>query len=297
MELPLLGLFDPWRSRLCTCPIKYSLAPYTGCSHGCLYCYISTYIPDPFHARPKKDLLDRLVRELGKADSSKPVSIANSSDPYTPPERELGLTRKVLEILSKRGFKVLIITKSDLVVRDLDIIGKGRFAVSMTITTLDNRIARLIEPRAPPPSLRLKALGEIAARGVPCSVRLDPIIPTLNDHVEVMEEVIAEAAGRGVSHITASTYKAKPDSFRRLISALTEDHRARLRELYLRKGQRIGRSIYLPKPLRVRLLTMVRNLATKYGLTFATCREGLPQLTNAKSCDGTHLISACSRNI
>lgn len=237
------------------------------------------------------------MRELEKADPSKPISIANSSDPYTPPERRLGLTRKVLEVLSKKGFKVLIITKSDLVIRDLDIIRRGRFVVSMSITTLNDQIIRLIEPKAPPPSLRLKALGEIAANRVPCSIRLDPIIPTVNDRVEMIEEVIAKAAENGVSHITASTYKAKPDNFKRLISALPEDHRARLKELYIQKGQRIGKSIYLPEPLRVRLLAKVRNLAAKYGLTFATCRESLPQLNNAKSCDGTHLIPACSRNI
>ncbi|MEM3677198.1 MAG: radical SAM protein [Candidatus Bathyarchaeia archaeon] len=290
-------MFDPWRGRLCTCPVKYSLAPYTGCSHGCLYCYITGYIRDPFHARPKMDLLNRLDRELRRADRSKPVSMANSSDPYTPPEDRLGLTRRVLEILSERGFKVLIITKSNLVVRDLDVIKRGCCAVSLTITTLDDGLARLIEPGAPPPSLRLKALGEIASSGVPCSVRFDPIIPMVNDDPELVEELVSKAAESGASHITASTYKAKPDNLKRLTSVLTGRRRARLMELYLRRGQRLGGSIYLPEALRFKLLARVRTAASRCGVTFSACREGLPQLNGAESCDGTHLIRPGLGNI
>ncbi|MEM2123562.1 MAG: radical SAM protein [Candidatus Bathyarchaeia archaeon] len=290
MELPLLGLFDPWHGKLCTCPVKYSLAPYTGCSHDCLYCYITGYIQNPFHARPKMNLLNRLDKELRKADRSEPVSIANSSDPYTPPEDCLGLTRKVLEILFERGFKVLLTTKSNLVVRDLDVIRRGRCAVSLTITTLDDGSARLIEPGAPPPSLRLKALGEIASNGIPCSIRFDPIIPTVNDELELVEELVSKAAEVGVSHITASTYKAKPDNFKRLTSALTDSQKIKLTQLYLRKGQRIGGSIYLPWDLRFKLLARVRDAAARYRVTFSTCREGFPQLSDAGSCDGTHLI-------
>ncbi|MGC8961337.1 MAG: SPL family radical SAM protein, partial [Candidatus Bathyarchaeia archaeon] len=202
----------------------------------------------------------------------------------------LGLTRKVLEILSERGFKTLIVTKSNLVVRDLDVIRVGRCAVSLTITTLDDELARMIEPGAPPPSLRLEALGEITSSGVPCSIRFDPIIPTVNDDPELVEELISKAAEREVSHVTASTYKAKPDNFKRLTSVLTEDQRARLTELYIRRGQRLGGSIYLPEALRLKLLTRVRRVAAKHGVTFSTCREGLPQLNAAESCDGTHLI-------
>ena len=296
-KLPILGLFDPWHGRLCTCPAKYSLAPYTGCSHACLYCYITSYIRDPFHARPKRDLLYRLGRGLRRGDRSKPVSMANSSDPYTPPEDRLGLTRKVLRLLYEEGFKVLIITKSNLVVRDLDIIRGGWCAVSLTITMLDDGLARLIEPGAPPPSLRLKALGEIASHGVPCSIRFDPIIPTVNDSLELVEELVSKAAESGASHIIASTYKAKPDNFKRLTSALTEAQRMKLEELYLRKGRRIGGSIYLPEDLRFRLLLRVRDAAARYGISFSTCREGLAHLNEAESCDGTHLIPSVRKHL
>ena len=147
-----LRRFDPWKGKYCSCGPKYSLAPYTGCDHGCLYCYITTYIPDAFNCRPKRDFIRILERELRKADNSIPVSISNSSDPYPTLESKHKLTRAALGLLNEYTFKVLLVTKSDIVLRDLDLITAGNTAVTMTINTVDDALARRLEPGAPPPS-------------------------------------------------------------------------------------------------------------------------------------------------
>jgi DNA repair photolyase len=216
-----------------------------------------------------------------------PISMANSSDPYVSTERDLRLTRETLSILLPRGYKVLIITKSDLVMRDISLIRKGNCSVSMTITTLNERVAKRLEPNAPLPERRIKAIKALSDAGIPCSVRIDPLIPGINDDgLEKLVKVVSEA---GAKHIVASTYKAKVDSLNRLREAFPE-LATKLTELYLRKGRRIGRAWYLADGVRVGLLSSLKKLVEKFGMTFATCREGIPGLRSGLSCDGSHLI-------
>ncbi len=286
IEGRILRRFDPWRGALCTCPAKYSISPYTGCGHSCLYCYITSYIKDPFKPRPKRNFLKNLMRDLRRIKPSFPVSMSNSSDPYTPPEEDLKLTREVLRLLVRSGFKVLVITKSDLVVRDVDLISEGSVAVSMTITTMSDEIARKLEPGAPPPIRRMRALKKLSSHGIPTILRLDPIIPGLNDSKKSISEVLEGAKRAGVLHVVTSTYKARADSLRRLISAFP---RLRyLRELY---KDRFEGSWYLPYGLRRELLLRVKELAERLGMTHSTCREGMSEL-NSKGvhCDGSHFI-------
>lgn len=281
----VVSLFDPWQSRLCTCPKKYSLNPYTGCSHGCVYCYITSYIPRGFKARLKKNLLKQLKRELTKLDPRIPVTISNSSDPYQPLEKDYRQTRACLELLKNFNFKVQIVTKGDLVVRDAQLLAEMRAAVAITITTLDDAIAAKLEPFAPPPECRLRALQHLAERDIPVACRIDPIIPGINDDVA---ELVKELADIGVSHVTSSTFKPRPDSWRRFSEAFPEAA-ARLKELYFEKGTRMQNSYYLPEEVRFRLMQRVRDACDKHGVTFATCREDF-KLNTAPSCDGTHLL-------
>jgi len=285
--MSVVAPFDPWKGRLCTCPPKYSLSPYTGCAHACSYCYITSYIPDGFRSRPKERFLERLQKDLGKLSPQTLISIANSSDPYTPPEEQCQLTRRALEILLERGFRVQLITKSDLVARDADIIAFGNCSVSFTITTLDEEVSRRLEPGAPPPSRRLEALRRLTRQGVPCSARLDPIIPFLNDRD--LEGVVRVFADAGASHVTASTYKARPDSFHR-ITARFPDLAEKLTDLYWVRGEAIGRVRYLSGEVRKNIIGTVKTIAGDYGLTFGVCREGIAESSARVRCDGTHLI-------
>jgi DNA repair photolyase len=273
----LIQPFDPWKSKLCTCPKKYSFSPYTGCSHACIYCYITSYIRDPFHARLKKDLFKRLKKEVKKIDKKLYISMSNSSDPYTPEEKELMATRKCLRIFKENEIRLLIITKSNLVARDVDLIAGMHASVSITLTSLNDEKIAKVELHAPPPSKRLEAMEELHSNGIPCSIRLDPIIPTIND--DELEEIVKEAS-KYCSHVVTSTIKPRRDSLKRIASVVPYFRDAEL--------ERIGNSFYLPSSLRFSLLARVEKAAKQHGMSFATCREGYP--FKAKSCDGSHLI-------
>ena len=282
--MPLITSFDPWRSGLCTCPPKLTFNPYTGCDHQCIYCYATSYIPNFKDLRPKKDLLTDLKREAAKLHGET-ISVANSSDPYPRAEASEGLTRRCLEILSENNCKIQIITKSNIVTRDDDLLSKIPSTVALTITTDDENLARLIEPYAPSPSQRLRAAQDLMKAGIPVSVRIDPIIPLVNDHPQ---KLISDLASIGVKHLTCSTYKAKADNWMRLTKAMptvTE----KLKTLYFQKGERIGGSTLLPKDLRYKLLKEIRDLAVANGIKFGVCREGLAQL-NTAACDGCWLL-------
>ena len=182
--------FDPWYSRLCTCPPKLTFNPYTGCDHACVYCYASSYIPKFFNCRPKKDLIPRLKREAAKLKGEL-ISISNSSDPYPNLEAETGLMRKCLEILSRCDCKIQIVTKSNIVIRDMDLLKKKPSMVTLTITTDNDNISKLIEPKAPSPSERLKTAETLIRNGIPTSVRIDPIIPFVNDNPKNLVQTLA----------------------------------------------------------------------------------------------------------
>jgi DNA repair photolyase len=282
--VPLISSFDPWRSGLCTCPSKLTFNPYTGCDHQCIYCYASSYIPSFSDCRPKKDLIAVLKREAAKL-KGEIISIANSSDPYPRSEASIGLTRRCLEILSESNCKIQIITKSNIVTRDDDLLSKVPSTVALTVTTDDDKIAKVIEPWAPLPSKRLRAAQDLIKVGIPVSVRIDPIIPLLNDKPQ---RLIADLASIGVKHLTCSTYKAKADNWLRLTKAMPKIAE-KLKPLYFQQGEKICGSTLLPKDLRYKLLKDIRDLATDNGMKFGACREGLAQL-NTASCDGSWLM-------
>jgi len=281
VRFEVLREFDPWKGELCTCPRKYSLQPYTNCQFGCLYCYATSYIRQPFG--PKKNFLERLKRDLKKADKSKVINMSTSSDPYPWIEEKLMLTRRAIELILRSGFKLLITTKSHLVSRDVDLLRTGNAAAMVTITTLDSDLAKKMEPAAPSPNLRLKALDALRESGVPFGVRIDPIVPGVN---EDFEDVLKEVLERGASHITFSIYKAKPDNLRRMAAIFPH-----LKDLY-KRGVKIGGYTYLPTEVRTKIIKKIIETAdkykSKYKFTYAFCREGV--ITDSPSCDGSHLV-------
>ena len=281
----LISEFDPWKSKFCTCPSKLTFNPYTGCDHGCVYCYASSYIPKFHNCRPKKELLRRLEREAIKLRGEL-ISISNSSDPYPNIEKENGLTRRCLEILSRHECKIQIVTKSPLVTRDIDILEKMRCMVALSITTDDNKISRRLEPRAPLSSERLKATEALVENGIPVVVRVDPIVPFLNDKPK---RLIESLSSLGVSHITSSTYKVRPDNWSRFRKAFPEVAK-KLSPLYFEKGERISRYFYLAKELRYQLMKKVKEITEENGMKFGCCREGFTHL-NPALCDGSWLVS------
>ncbi len=279
--MDVLRPFDPWKSPLCTCPRKYSLHPYTGCSHLCLYCYATSYIGRK-PSTIKRKFLQRLKKDLKRADPRIPVELSTSSDPYPPEELSLGITRESLELLRGEGFRVLITTKGVGFVRD-----EGLYQGAMvTITTLDKELASKLEPRAPSPDKRLDALSSIESRK---GVRIDPIIPFLTDDIRSLKDLIKSVRDTGAEHIVFSTYKAKPDNFKRIVLAFPEMSEL-WRSLYYKEGERISGYRYLKAKLRYRILKPLVEETLRLGMTASVCREGFPDLLMAPSCDGTHLL-------
>ncbi len=286
----ILSPFDPWRSRLCTCPSKLSLNPYTGCPHGCLYCYARSYIPHFRRCRPKADLLRRLSREAARIEPGRLVAMSNSSDPYPPLEEELRLSRSCLKILRTRGLAVQVVTKACLVAQDADLLARMSSCVAMTLTTLDDSLSRVLERGASLPDQRLRAMEKLVDHGVPVSARIDPIIPGIND--AEIDSLVSAASAAGASHITSSTFKARPGGLKELQNAFPEQGAA-LRQLFA-AGEMLGGSLYLPAVIRRDLMQRIKASAEQHRLTFSSCREGSAPAPGI-NCDGSHLLLSMAR--
>ena len=289
--MKVLSRFDPWRCSLCTCPPKLTFNPYTGCDHLCVYCYANSYIPDFTHCRPKKDLLKDLQREAAKL-KGETISISNSSDPYPRKEADIGLTRKCLKILSQSNCRLQILTKSNLVLRDVDLLSEIRATVAVTITTDEDDKARLIEPNAPSPTERLKTVEKLISNGIAVSVRIDPVIPFVNDN---SQRLVSTLANMGVKHITSSTYKVKGNIWKRFALAVPEIAE-KLKPLYFSDGGKLSGYRVLPEAFRLKLLNSVRNIATAKGIQFGVCRENLVQL-NTAPCNGSWLMPTKKKGV
>ena len=193
-----------------------SVNPYRGCEHGCSYCYAR-----PTHAymglSPGLDFESRLfakpnAAELLRAELSAPgyvprtLAIGTNTDPYQPVERSRRITRQLLEVLSEFNHPVGIVTKSALVTRDIDILKsmaeRGLVKVALSVTTLDPKLARSMEPRAATPPRRLAALEMLSAAGIPTVVMVAPIIPAVNDaEIEAILKAAAAAGAREAGYV------------------------------------------------------------------------------------------------
>ncbi len=188
-----------------------SINPYRGCEHGCIYCYArpthcylghSAGLDFETLLYAKTNAAELLERELANPRYlPRTIALGTNTDPYQPIEREHGITRQILEVLEKAQHPVGIVTKSALVMRDADILGRmaanGLAKVALSVTTLDRRLARDMEPRAATPPRRLQALKALSDAGIPTAVMMAPIIPALNDHE--IENVLKSARESGAS--------------------------------------------------------------------------------------------------
>lgn len=188
-----------------------SINPYRGCEHGCIYCfarpthaYMGLSAGLDFEAKlfAKPDAPRLLERELAKPDYKlRPIAIGTNTDPYQPIEKEWRIMRQILEVLKEANHPVMIVTKSAMVTRDIDLLApmaeKGLARVGISVTTLDRKLARSMEPRASTPTKRLEALRAISEAGIPAGVLVAPIIPALNDHE--IERVLDSAKSAGAS--------------------------------------------------------------------------------------------------
>ena len=227
-------------------PFDRSVNPYRGCEHGCVYCFarpthaylgLSPVLDFETRLTAKPDAPEQLRRELSRR-GYKPETLAmgTNTDPYQPIEREMRITRGLLEVLAEFEHPVMIVTKSDLVTRDLDILGpmaaKGLAKVGLSVTSLDRELARTLEPRAPRPDKRLAAIRACADAGVPASVLVAPINPAVNDHeIEAILERAAEAGAESASWVLLRLPLEIEDLMREWLEAHVPDRAERVLSL------------------------------------------------------------------
>lgn len=224
-----------------------SINPYRGCEHGCVYCFAR-----PSHAylglSPGLDFETRLTAKPGAAAvlerelanpryQPKTIALGTNTDPYQPIEREYRITREILEVLERANHPVGIVTKSAMVLRDIDILGRmaerGLVKVAISVTTLDRTLARAMEPRAATPEKRLATIETLAAAGIPTSVMVAPVIPALNDaEIETILERVSAAGAVEAGYVllrlpleVSDVFKDwllrhYPDRYRRVLSIL-----------------------------------------------------------------------------
>lgn len=205
-------------------PFDFTINPYRGCEFGCKYCY-ARYTHEFMELRRPEDFEQKIFAkhfhapwfrtELATIAPSAHIAIGTATDPYQPAERRYRITRQILQILAdEQGRRISLTTKSDLVARDADLLARlGKrniLSVNVTITTIDAALARQLEPRAPRPDLRLRAVRELTSRGVAVGVFMSPVLPGITDHFSAIRALAREAATAGASYFQGGVLFLKP---------------------------------------------------------------------------------------
>ncbi|MBB5222453.1 DNA repair photolyase [Amaricoccus macauensis] len=224
-------------------PFDRSINPYRGCEHGCIYCFarpthsflgLSPGLDFETKLTAKPDAARVLAAELSRRGyRPEPIAIGTNTDPYQPIEKRYGVMRQILGVLSDFRHPVHILTKGALIERDADILGEmgatGIASAGLTITTLDRRLARAMEPRAAAPERRLAALRHLKAAGCPTRVSIGPVIPGLNDHeIEALLGAAADAGVGGAGYIVLRLPREVGPLFRDWLEAHYPDRAKRV---------------------------------------------------------------------
>ena len=258
-------------------PFAWSLNPYSGCSHRCAFCYVRGFErradrpSDQRYGtivRVKTNFVTQLRSELAKKTwKREPVAIGAATDPYQPAEAKYRLTRGTIETLAEFLTPFHIITRGPLVVRDLDVLTRAarrvELSVNVSISTLDPYEWRALEPGAPDPRMRLKAVRALSDAGINVGVAIAPVIPGVTDTPAVLDEVVRAAREAGATRLWSRALYLAPGTREHFLDALAEaypDERARYDRLYARRS-------YLPKEEDERYRHEVKALARKHGVS------------------------------
>jgi DNA repair photolyase len=273
-------------------PFDWTINPYRGCEFGCLYCY-ARYTHEymeldggEFERKifVKKDAAPLLAYDVAhkysyESESSggeKPehIAIGTATDPYQPAEREYGVTRACLEELSKReGLSISVITKSNQIVRDIDIFQKiaerSELSLNITITTLRARLARLLEPRAPRPDLRIAAVKQLREAGLRVGVSASPLIPGITDREGELEAVAEAAHKAGAQWFFSGVLFLMPSSAKQFLPFIRE----KFPRLIKQYEEWYTKEAYAPEKYRKQIADRVARLKQKYGFESRLARD------------------------
>ena len=251
---------------------SYGMNIYRGCTHGCIYCDSRSKCYQMPHAfedvevkRNAPQLLEQALRHKKKRCM---IVTGAMSDPYMHCEKELRLTRRCLEIIRQYGFGVAVQTKSDLVLRDLDLLREinreAKAVVQMTLTTCDESLCRIVEPNVCTTARRAEVLNILRDEGIPTLVWIAPILPWINDSMENLEgllDLCAEAKVRGI--VTFGMGLTLRDGDREYYFAALDRHFPGLKERYIR---RYGSAYELPSPRSGELMSLFRSFCRDRGI-------------------------------
>jgi DNA repair photolyase len=264
-------------------PFTWTINPYRGCEFGCRYCY-ARYTHEFMEMRNgmdfeekiyiKQHAADLLRSELKRVKLDESIALGTATDPYQPAERRYQVTQGILEEFARhRGFELGIVTKSNLIVRDVELLKQvarsNKLSVHITVTTLDAALARILEPRAPRPDLRVEAVRILAQAGIQVGISCSPVIPGITDAPKDLEDIVRTAAEAGADYVFANPLFLKPCSAAVFLPFLQQNF-PHLAENY---RQRYQDRAFLPPSYGKRLSQLVARLREKYKLTRAHRRD------------------------
>ena len=273
--LPAKSLLNRCASRRGV-PFEWTINPYRGCEFACKYCY-ARYTHEFMEMRDgadfeqkiyvKQHAAELLRQELRQVKPGESIAIGAATDPYQPAERRYEVTHGILEELARHdGLNVGIITKSNLILRDIDLLQavarQNWLSVNVTVTTLDVELARILEPRAPRPDLRLETIRQLSAAGLRVGMSGSPVLPGITDSPKDLEALVRAAAAAGAHHLFAGPLFLKPCSAAVFLPFL-EKQFPHLVENYKRRYH--GRA-FLPDAYAKPLSQLVARLRQKYGI-------------------------------
>ena len=257
-------------------PFTWTINPYRGCEFACKYCY-ARYTHEFMELRDasefehkifvKQEAAWLLRRDLKKVKPGEEIAIGTATDPYQPAERRHGVTRSILEELARHtGLEIGIVTKSNLVLRDIDVLKRvaeqNSIGVHITVTTIDADLARITEPRAPRPDLRLEAVRKLNEAGISAGVNCAPVLPGITDKPGALEAVVKAAAEAKATSIFANPLFLKPCS-RTIFLPFIQEHFPDLVPLYQRL---YGEHDFGSQAYRKHLSTVMAKYKKKYGI-------------------------------
>jgi DNA repair photolyase len=271
----------PVRSLLNRCtgvrmPFTWTINPYRGCEFACKYCY-ARYTHEFMEMRDgvdfeqkifiKQHAADLLRQELRHVKPGEEIAIGTATDPYQPAEKRFEITRAILEEFARhRGLEIGIVTKSNLVLRDVDILKRvsetNHLYVNITITTLKVDLARILEPRAPRPDLRLEAVQKLNEAGIAAGVICAPVLPGITDSPRDLEALVRATAQAGGKYVSANPLFLKPCSAAVFLPFLEKEF-PQLVESY---QKRFKDRAFLPESYRKPLSQLMKRLRQKYGI-------------------------------
>lgn len=264
-------------------PFNWAINPYRGCEFACKYCY-ARYTHEFMELRDsidferkifvKQQATELLRHDLKKVKRGEQIAIGTATDPYQPAERRFEVTRAILEELARHsGLEIGIVTKSNLITRDAEILRRlaerNSLFVNMTVTTVDVELARKLEPRAPRPDLRLEAVRQLNLAGVDAGVICAPVLPEITDRPRDLEAVVKAARDVGAKYIYANPLFLKPCSAAVFLPFVAENFPALVQVYRTRYADRA----FLPKGYAERLSKLMAALRQKYGFVTKHARS------------------------